>query len=262
MRSRPKNNRGRAGAFVLLSALACAQPTAFAVNTEPPSLSSAQRPTEADMRRALEKVKADPNLGMNQEVTRLQWVDKKKPPPKNPLGFLWWLRQLFVWIATTGRILLWVAVALAGVLLVLYLTKFLGNFEPRRGKKRLDTPTHVRDLDIRPESLPANIGAAARELWERGEHRSALSLLYRGLLSRLAHAHAVPIAASSTEGDCLALAEQHLSAERVAYVVSLVKVWQRTVYGGRDPDSQTVNDLCDGFSSALDRSAPPQAQSA
>ena len=75
-----------------------------------------------------------------------------------------------------------------------------------RGDDAFVAPTHVRDLDIRPESLPDDIGAAARALWDRGEHRAALALLYRGLLSRLAHVHRLPIRDSSTEGDCLALA--------------------------------------------------------
>ena len=60
-------------------------------------------------------------------------------------------------------------------------------------------------------AFPPDIGAAARALWDRGEHRAALALLYRGMLSRLAHVHRVPIRDSSTEGDCLALAASHLT---------------------------------------------------
>src|SRR4029079_6929748 len=71
-------------------------------------------------------------------------------------------------------------------------------------------PTHVRDLDIRPESPTDDIGAAARQLWDRGEQRAALALLYRGMLSRLAHVHRVPIRDSSTEGDCVELASAQL----------------------------------------------------
>ncbi len=50
-------------------------------------------------------------------------------------------------------------------------------------------PSHVRELDIRPESLPDDIGAAVRALWLAGERRAALSLLYRGTLSRLVHSY-------------------------------------------------------------------------
>src|SRR6202012_5457640 len=117
---------------------------------------------------------------------------------------------------------------------------------------RVVTPTHVRDLDIRPESLPDEIGGSALTMWERGEHRSALALLYRGLLSRLAHVHGVPIRDSSTEGDCVALAVTHLPATRSAYVVRLIRVWQRAVYGNIDPTSDEFNSLSAGFSAAVD----------
>jgi hypothetical protein len=116
-------------------------------------------------------------------------------------------------------------------------------------------PTHVRDLDIRPESLPAEIGAAARALWDRGEHRAALALLYRGMLSRLAHVHRVPIRDSSTEGDCLSMVASHLTQRKREYMVLLVRVWQRFVYGGEDVEPSTVYALCHDFAPALDHAA-------
>jgi hypothetical protein len=122
-------------------------------------------------------------------------------------------------------------------------------------------PTHVRDLDIRPESLPSDIGAAARQLWDSGEHRAALALLYRGLLSRLAHVHKVPIRDSTTEGDCLSLAVQHVDETRHAYVAQLVRTWQRAVYGGAEPDTATVHALCDAFGRTLDRAHAPHPAS-
>jgi hypothetical protein len=110
-------------------------------------------------------------------------------------------------------------------------------------------------LDIRPESLPANIGQAARKLWSNGERRAALSLLYRGLLSRLTHVHRIPITDSSTEGDCLVL----VSASRMApktgdYCARLVRAWQGVVYGGGAAADEAIYALCDEFSGALDRS--------
>ena len=132
---------------------------------------------------------------------------------------------------------------------------------------RITAPSFVRDLDIRPESLPADIGAAARQLWDSGEHRPALALLYRGLLSRLVHVHMVPIKDSSTEGDCLALANRHLKdEERKVYVASLVRLWQRAVDGGEDDPTESVHALCDGFARSLDQpevaAAPPGAAAA
>jgi hypothetical protein len=132
---------------------------------------------------------------------------------------------------------------------------------PERNR-RFVAPTHVQDLDIRPESLPPDIGAAARDLWDRGEQRAALALLYRGMLSRLAHVHEVPIRDSSTEGDCLALAARTLDASRVAYATQLVRTWQRAIYGGLTIETAEVWDLCAEFAAHLDgptrTDAPPR----
>ncbi len=141
-----------------------------------------------------------------------------------------------------------------GLLLVFLWRLFRAITLPERARK-FEAPSFVRDLDIRPESLPADIGAAARSLWDSGEHRSALALLYRGLLSRLVHVHHVPIRDSSTEGDCMTLANRHLVAEdQKIYVTSLVRVWQRAVYGGENIPTESVHALSDEFSRALDSS--------
>jgi hypothetical protein len=120
----------------------------------------------------------------------------------------------------------------------------------------------VQDLDIRPGSLPDDIGSAAFALWNRGEVRAALALLYRGMLSRLAHAHGIPIRHSTTEGECLALAASHLRDDRTAYVSRVVSVWQCAVYGGNDPASDEVLGLCQGFGAALDGAPDRQAAGA
>lgn len=199
---------------------------------------------------AIETLRADPDLATTRQMRTLRWArdaDKKKTQS----DWLRWLGDLFAWLAEASRVFVWLLIALAAGLLVLYLVRFSKTFSRERRPPKSSAPTHVRDLDIRPESLPDDIGAAAWALWERGEHRGALSLLYRGLLSRLAHEHEVPIRDSSTEGDCLALAERHLSPDRSGYVADLIRTWQRAVYGGTDPDGTQVRGLCDGFAQAL-----------
>ena len=118
----------------------------------------------------------------------------------------------------------------------------------------------MRDLDIRPETLPADVGGAARALWDAGERRAALALLYRGLLSRLIHVHRVPIRDSSTEGDCLDLTARHLAATRQEYAAGLIRAWQRFVYGGEHVQPALVQALCDGFAGALDRPDSPHGE--
>ena len=214
------------------------------------------RPGPAEIARALETVKADPNLATARTMKALRWKRASSAEPWSPPGWLKWIAGLFRWLDQSARLLVWGAAVALAVLLVVYIVRMVRRHGVPRREERFVAPTHVRDLDIRPESLPDNIGIAARVLWDRGEHRAALALLYRGMLSRLAHVHRVPIRDSSTEGDCLALAASHLTQEGREYASRLVRVWQRFVYAGQDTLPATVYVLCDDFASALDPASP------
>ena len=210
----------------------------------------------AEITRALDVVKADPNLTAERTIKTLRW--KQASPGKQPRipGWLAWIAGLFRWLDQSARLLVWGAAMALAALLAAYIVRTVGRHGvPGRGEPFV-APTHVRDLDIRPESLPEDIGTAARVLWDRGEHRAALALLYRGMLSRLAHVHRLPIRDSSTEGDCLALAASHLAQGGREYASRLVRVWQQFVYGGRDAQAAAVYVLCDDFASALDPPPP------
>ena len=209
-------------------------------------------PDAAEIARAIETVKADPNLATERTIKTLRW--KSSGPVKRPQLPEWmsWIVGFFVWLGESGRVLVWCAVVLLVGLLAVYLSRIAGARFAAADDDAFVAPTHVRDLDIRPETLPADIGAAARRLWERGDQRAALALLYRGMLSRLAHVHRVPIRDSSTEGDCLALAVARLPADRSEYLVRLVRLWQRLGYGREAVESAAVYALCDEFAAALD----------
>lgn len=218
-----------------------------------PMLAAAQEsPSEPQVAAAVEKLQADPNLATDRTVRVLRWKDKDEPRKKG--AWLQWLAELIRWVAQTGRIIVWLTVGVLAAVLVLFIIRFVRQMRPGAIARRFEAPTHVRDLDIRPESLPDDVGASALELWQRGEHRASLSLLYRGLLSRLVHVHGLPIRHSTTENDCIELAMRHLQADRAGYVSRLVRVWQMAVYGGHEPRMEDVQQLCAGFAEAL---APP-----
>jgi hypothetical protein len=224
--------------------------TVPALAAQPPPRDVASAPDRAEIDRAIASVKADPNLATDRTIKTLRWKGATQKGPMQFPGWLSWLAAFFVWIAESTRVLVWFgAFALAGVVVV-YLLRIARARLPRSEDAEFVAPTHVRDLDIRPESLPDDVGAAARRLWERGDQRAAVALLYRGMLSRLAHVHRVPIRDSSTEGDCVALAVSQLP-DRSDYVGSLVRVWQRLGYGHETVESEAVYGLCDGFDAAL-----------
>jgi hypothetical protein len=141
----------------------------------------------------------------------------------------------------------WLMGAAAVALLLVGARRWIRVHADAVGPMLANLPSHVSHLDIRPASLPSDVGAAAQDLWQRGAHRQALSLLYRGVLSRLVHQHAVPIAAASTEDECVALAHVRLDPDRGAYVQRMVSVWQCAVYGARLPSTTQVLNLCQEF---------------
>jgi hypothetical protein len=226
----------------------------LAILAAAPSWSAGEPLTQQEITRAIDTVRAHPDLVTEKMQRQLVWNEVKKKEPE-PGNWWRWLTDLFTWIAQISQMLMWLLIAALIALLALVLMRLFAKTRPQPGTRNTLAPTHVRDMDIRPESLPADIGAAARKLWDGGQHRAALALLYRGMLSRLAHNFAVPIRDSSTEGDCLALASRVLDARRLDYITSLIRTWQVAIYAGRQVEDAVVFELCDAFDAQL----PPQA---
>ena len=209
-----------------------------------------ERPTPREIAQAVETVKKDPNLAAQRTVRMLGWKQSGTPRPPASVAWLAWLEGLVGWIQEGGRRLLWMAVLVGTAFLAIFLVRLM-RARQTEPLDSLEAPSHVQHLDIRPESLPADVGGAARALWDRGEERAALALLYRGLLSRLAHVHRAPVRASSTEGDCLRMATTHAAPAGSAYAFALVSVWREAVYGGLTAESAAVHRLCADFAPAL-----------
>lgn len=219
---------------------------------------AASAPTREQVGREVEALKQDPDLSGKRKEKTLRLKDqrdeKKKPPDTGSKGTWAWLRDFARWMTEAGRVAVWVVAAMLVALVLVGLRHWIRvRAGAVKGSAAGPLPSHVRDLDIRPESLPDRIGEAAAALWHKGEHRAALSLLYRGALSRLVHQHQVPIRAASTEGECLALAARRLAPERSAYFGRLVQAWQLAVYGARLPDNDSVMMLCREFDQHLRR---------
>ena len=248
----------RSSAWPLALALALLAGTVAA--TEP---ASSPAPTRAQVSGELDKLRADPDLSgtRTQKTLRFKQDTAEKKKKEEPSDIPAWLRGFARWMTEAGRAVVWVLAALAVALFVVGVRHWVRVRAGVVSGPRAALPSHVRELDIRPESLPDQIGAAAAALWQRGEHRAALSLLYRGALSRLVHQHALPIRAASTEGECVALAAARLAPERSAYFGRLVQAWQLAVYGARLPESSSVLALCADFDMQF-RAAPLPSGSA
>jgi Domain of unknown function (DUF4129) len=208
--------------------------------------------TREEIRAAAAKLRADPNLGGERTLRTLRWNETSQargtPPPR-------WLTRLFDVFAQSWSLLLWIIGALCAALAVVWAIRVLRERMPAAAVEQ-PTVTTVQGLDIRPESLPDNIGAAALELLEAGREREALSLLYRGALSRAVHRYGVTILPSATEGEALRAVNATLDPPRAAYFADLITLWQRAVYAGERVMREPIARLCRGFAASLEGSAP------
>ena len=235
MRSHPDTSRA---ALALAALLAVAAPAARAADLAPAPL--------AEVLRVAKEMNADPALNGQRIEHQLRWKNRDERKREDG-GVAPWIPQVVRWFASAGRGLMWVLGAIAVALVAVYAWRWASvRSDALRARAEL-LPSHVNELDIRPESLPNDIAGAAAALSRRGEQRAALSLLYRGTLSRLVHDHRVPIRAASTEGECVQLAARALPGDATAYFRRLVDAWQTEVYAGRSAEPMGVMALCNEF---------------
>ena len=260
----PRADIGRAAARVaLLAVLACgaagaalAEDTAamspFAASA-PAAGASAADPRAVRIEAAVAKLRRDPLLSGKHKEHVLRWKNTDEPETKKPdSSLLAWFAALASFLNDTSRFLLWGAVAVLVALLLVSARHLVQLRGFRRRAAAASAVSHVRDLDVRPESLPDDVGAAAWALWQAGQVPAALSLLYRGALSRLIHKFSVPITASATEGESLELARGRLEPGALRYVTQVVRAWEANIYGGRTLSTAMGEVLCSGFAQRLD----------
>lgn len=184
---------------------------------------------------------------LQQYETHESWLPRKQGVMEDA-DFSWLQRAsgLLGYIAQTLRGALWVAVIAGILLLAINYRRWLQIWRKNSPKPRPHEPLETfSGLDLRPESLPGDIPDAARRALQRGEHRLAMGLLYRGALRVMLDRGILNLRASHTEGDILRLAQKKLPQEQSGYIETLTRLWQRTAYGQTDPHSDCVISLCE-----------------
>jgi hypothetical protein len=225
----------RASIPTLMSMLAPALLVAvIALGAVDPALANDTTPKQA-----IEQVLADPIFG--EKKTDKVW-QKKKPEEKakDPTlpDFSAWAKFIEI-IAQLLRGVVWVGLAIAVVAVLWWARRFIvpvQEGEPFSYRP----PETLFGLQLRPDTLPADIPGAARAMIEAGRMRDGLSLLYRGALSALVHQHRVPLMQGDTEGDALRAARQVLNGTSADYFARLVGAWQSGAYGARWPTPESA----------------------
>ena len=155
--------------------------------------------------------------------------------------------SIVTFTARSAEVLMWAAVIVLIVVAFLYRDRWLRLRMPRRRAAAAVVPQVIVGIDIRPESLPSNIPASAWALWQAGDSRGCLSLLYRGALAAMVHDRGVELPASATEGDCVRRVRRHVSSDQADFFERLTNAWQAIAYASRLPQADQARTLCDDW---------------
>lgn len=229
--ARRQQNSGSLGPVLKLGGLLFAGLLAFAPTGRATSIQSAQDPAAI----VQEILATEP---FDTVVTSRRWV----PPDfgSNRLGQI--LAQLLVPA-------IWLALAVAIVLLIAWLAKQKRPESARTSsEKQAPRPTQAFGLDLREDSFPADIARQALQLWEAGQLRAALSLLYRGALVQLIVRDAVRIHASDTEQDCVDQVNAQGRSDKSLFFERLTEAWLYSAWGARPPTAHEGSSWCRNWS--------------
>ena len=154
------------------------------------------------------------------------------------------------------KLLLLILVVIAIIYLVINRDRLLAGIQLRAREKDKPVPTTLFGMDIQPASLPKDIAAESRRLWQNGQHRQALSLLYRGSLSRLVNDHLLELNDSMTEGDVLNCARSaSLPNDLQGFLQQLTSAWQIVAYAHRQPAENNINSLLNDWPTHFEKVA-------
>lgn len=135
-----------------------------------------------------------------------------------------------------------VSFACAGVIWLLIRLKKLKPlqwpFRRKRATLAAVSPTQTSLTQVNSKNLLNQL----TQLWQQGQHRAALALLYQSSLTALAQTAGAAILPSNTEADCL---QQLTYAEPATQSVrqAVIQCWQQAAYAGRYPDDQQFEHL-------------------
>ena len=202
----------------------------------------------------IEKIAADPEFG--EVETRKVWQPIEKEKPKADNNWAEKLRAFFEWLEKVlpalGLFLKVVLILLIVALIAWLMVRFTSWLDwlnlPGRGKSRKKTPpSSLFGLELGRDSLPDDVAATALQLLDNEQIREAISLLFRAALSHMVHHSELPISDSSTEGECLLLAESHRPAAELGYFRELTNTWLLLAYAHQPPSTAQTRELCHGW---------------
>lgn len=175
-----------------------------------------------------------------------------------------WLREsrvlqtLLDWMAKLPSVLealLWgLFIAVAAYLLYRFRHVIIPGWNGAARDRSRAKPSQLFGLALDQQSLPNDVLESVRTLWQSARQREALSLLYRAALSHLLHERHLPLDASHTESECVAVCRHNSDRSSADYFQQLTGHWITLAYAHRLPSEAHFAQLCDGWPAFASRS--------
>jgi hypothetical protein len=239
----------RVRAVVALAALLIVLAPARPAHAVPPPRCEVD--SAEDARACIDALLAEPDFAKT--ITVEIWRPRPITGNVDLLGPIWrWIGWL---LSNTMRVGAWLAIPVLLALLALAVARGL---RARRSADSLGIESAVelrRGFDLRPESLPNDVLAAARARFAAGDASAALSLLYRAALVELARRFGLRLPASATEGECERIARAAPDAALAQDFAALASVWLFCAYAHRPPAPDEFDALCARFAAGFGASA-------
>tara|TARA_R110002049_G_scaffold54869_18_gene152384 strand:- start:261 stop:1802 length:1542 start_codon:yes stop_codon:yes gene_type:complete len=205
-----------------------------------------------DVDPAVERVYEDPLLDTERTVEEWQRLDRPEPDVDEPVGnSIWfdWLNRLGRTVSVIIEFGLWIFIAFLLFLVFALRDRWLPYLGFGHSKRRSAARVFIGGEEVTAASLPDDVSGEALRLWQSGDKRAALSLLYRGSVFAAVTQHGVRLPPSATEGDCLDAVVRHATDAQSEFFRRIVRAWVACAYGFRAPPDQVVLPLCAEWSS-------------
>jgi hypothetical protein len=228
--------------LLALPVLSSAQDTSSRPDTPAPHISEAAKPASLPPSQAKQQIREVLQQPQFEEFeTQIVIEPLRKPEKEKPRPSDTGLASFLQFIAEVLRGVVWVLLGAVLLYALYWILRRLNWIRP--AEPTWTPPSTLFGLDVRPESLPEDVAAAAAQLARSGNAVGALSLLYRGALVALLHRDQIELAGGDTEVDCLTKTRERVAAPTYAYLARLLAAWQAAAYAHRMPPLPEVEQL-------------------
>lgn len=187
----------------------------------------------------------------SQRDWRWQLRDPGKPDVATPPE---WTLGVGDFMALATRYGLWLLAAVALGFILYHHRVWLGWLRDPPPDVEDRTPID-RQAVATPEPLPTDVPAAVRALWQAGQPRAALALLYRAAVQRVSDGLDAPLPPGATEGQCLRRSRKLADRRYAELFGRIVACWQNAAYARRLPDATQLEAMLDAW--ATPAQVPP-----